>query len=243
MKLNPIQSAPAATGAASTPLKPKSFIPKSEWFVPAGLLLLSLVPVIAGAARVVELTGGAEVTASNARFFGSPVPVIIHIFSATIFCMLGAFQFAPSLRRSGNRWHRMAGRILVPCGLAAALSGLWMSQFYQLPPTDGVLLYWMRLVFGTTMVFSLLFGFVLIRRRDFNGHGAWMMRGYAIGMGAGTQVFTHVFWMLVFGVPDEFTRALLMGAGWVINLAVAEWVIRTRLARPARRPSFVPHDI
>ena len=34
-----------------------------------------------------------------------------------------------------------------------------------------------------------------------------MMRGYAIGLGAGTQVFTHVPWLLAFGVPDEFTRA------------------------------------
>ena len=27
---------------------------------------------------------------------------------------------------------------------------------------------------------------------------------------------------------DVLSRALLMGAGWVINLAVAEWIIRRR---------------
>jgi hypothetical protein len=67
-----------------------------------------------------------------------------------------------------------------------------------------------------------------------------MMRGYAIGLGAGTQVLTHVPWFLLLGVPDEFTRALLMGAGWVINLAAAEWIIRKRRARqsqPRRAPS------
>ena len=46
-----------------------------------------------------------------------------------------------------------------------------------------------------------------------------MMRGYAIGLGAGTQVLTNVPWLLAFGAPGEFTRALLMAAGWVINLA------------------------
>ena len=35
--------------------------------------------------------------------------------------------------------------------------------------------------------------------------------------------------------PPELSRALLMGAGWVINLAVAEWAIRTRPAQRARR--------
>jgi hypothetical protein len=58
--------------------------------------------------------------------------------------------------------------------------------------------------------------------------------GYAIGLGAGTQVLTHVAWMLIFGTPGEFPRALLMGAGWVINLVVAEWIIRKRPAHPPR---------
>jgi hypothetical protein len=31
---------------------------------------------------------------------------------------------------------------------------------------------------------------------------------------------------LLLGKPNEFENALLMGAAWVINLAVAEWSIR-----------------
>jgi len=49
-----------------------------------------------------------------------------------------------------------------------------------------------------------------------------MMRGYAIGLGAGTQVATLLAGELVGGPPDEFSRALLNGTGWVINLALAE---------------------
>jgi hypothetical protein len=49
------------------------------WLIPAGLILLSLVPVAAGAFRIAELTGGAEVTPENARFFASPLPVAVHI--------------------------------------------------------------------------------------------------------------------------------------------------------------------
>ena len=197
------------------------------WLAPAGLVLLSLVPIVAGAARLTELTGGAQITAENARFFGSPIPVVVHIISASTFCLLGAFQFAAAdrLRRGRRNWHRIAGRILIPSGLLAALSGLWMSLFYALPPSDGEILRVLRLIFGSAMVLSIVLGALAIRSRDFKRHGAWMMRGYAIGLGAGTQVFTHVPWMLLVGVPDENTRAVLMGAGWMINVAVAEYLI------------------
>jgi hypothetical protein len=84
------------------------------------------------------------------------------------------------------------------------------------------------------MLLSILLGVAAIRRRDFAQHGDWMLRGYAIGMGAGTQVLTLAAGAVILGPPGELSRALLMGAGWVINLAVAEWVIRKRLAPPAR---------
>ncbi len=34
--------------------------------------------------------------------------------------------------------------------------------------------------------------------------------------------------ILIAGMPGEIAKALLMAAGWVINLAVAEWIIRRR---------------
>ena len=73
------------------------------------------------------------------------------------------------------------------------------------------------------------------------GHRAWMTRGYALGLGAGRQVLTLATGELIAGPPGELSRALLMGAGWVINLAVAEWAIRKRPHRaPAGRATRVP---
>ena len=206
----------------------------AEWLVPAGLLVLSAVPVLAGAVRMTQLAGGAAVTPENARFFAAPLPIVLHIISITLYSILGAFQFAPGLRRRRRAWHRRAGWLLVPAGLVVALSGLWMAHFYPWPAGDGVILYAQRLLFGSVMALSMILGTVAILRRDLAGHGAWMIRGYAIGLGAGTQVLTHVPWVLLFGTPGELPRAVLMGAGWVINLVVAEWIIRRRLARPAR---------
>jgi hypothetical protein len=111
-----------------------------------------------------------------------------------------------------------------------ALTGLWMAHFYPWPAGDGELVYILRLVFGSAMTVSIVLALGAIRRRDFVSHGAWMTRGYAIGMGAGTQVLTHLPWFILVGKPGELSRAMLMGAGWVINLGVAEWVIRRRAA-------------
>ncbi|GIH22392.1 membrane protein [Acrocarpospora phusangensis] len=199
---------------------------RREWLAPAGLLVLSAVPVAAGAFRLTQLTGGAAVTAENARFFASPIPVALHIVGATLYCVLGAFQFVPGFRRRRSGWHRAAGRLLIPCGLIAALSGLWMTLFYPRPPGDGDLLAAFRLLFGTAMVACILLGLAAIRRRDITRHRAWMIRGYAIGQGAGTQAVTQLPLILLAGAPIETTRALLLAAAWVINLAVAEWIIR-----------------
>ncbi len=52
-----------------------------------------------------------------------------------------------------------------------------------------------------------------------------MIRAYAIALAAGTQAFTEGIGGAMFGT-GELRGDLAKGAGWVINLAVAEWAIR-----------------
>jgi uncharacterized membrane protein len=178
--------------------------------VPAGLILLSLVPVLAGSARLAQPAAAS-------------LPLVVHIVSASGYAILGAFQFSPGLRR--RRWHRIAGRVLVPLGLAVGLSALWLDQF----ASSGGLLYVFRLVFATAMLASLVLGFAAIRSGDVRRHRAWMTRAYAIALAAGTQVVTQGVGGAIVGT-GELNLALLAGAGWVVNLAVAEWAIRRRPA-------------
>jgi uncharacterized membrane protein len=196
--------------------------------------VLSVVPLASGAFRLTQLAGGAEITPANARFFASPMPVVLHIVSAAVYSILGAFQFAWGFRRRWPRWHRVVGRLLVPCGLLVGLSGLWMTVFYPPPDGDGALLYALRLLFGSAMVVAIVLGLTTIRRGEVQRHRAWMARAYAIGLGAGTQVLTLGLGEAVSGPPSELGRALLMGTAWAINLLVAEWAIHRR---PAPAPS------
>ena len=203
-----------------------------DWWVQVVLIGLFVIPMVAGTSRLVELAGGPAILPTNPRVDASPLPVVVHIVSAIGYAVLGAFQFSSGLRRRHPGWHRAAGRVLVVLGLAVAGSALWMTQFYGQPEHTGDLLYLFRLTFGTAMAAFIVLGFTAIRRRDIDSHRAWMTRTYALALGAGTQVFTQGLGEAILGT-HEGTRDVLLGSAWVINLAVAEYLIR----RPARRRS------
>jgi uncharacterized membrane protein len=207
------------------------------WLLPAGLVLLSFVPVAAGLSRLTQLATGGPITPGNERFFDSPVPVVVHVAGVLGYALLGALQFWPQLRARHPRYHRYAGRLVVPCGFAVALSGLWMTLFYAEPPTDNALLEVFRVIAASAMATCLVLGVVAVRRRDFVRHRAWMVRAYAIALGAGTQVFTHLPWVLLVGTPGGYPRDAMMATGWLINVAVAEWFLRRR---PSRRRDAAP---
>jgi hypothetical protein len=122
-----------------------------------------------------------------------------------------------------------------------------MTLFYPWPAGDGALLYVLRLLFGSAMVVSIVLGFTTIRRGDVMGHRVWMTRGYAIGLGAATQMLTLMAGELVAGPPTELSRGLLMGAGWVMTLRVGVLFpvlitskLRTSCPRPATRCKLIP---
>ena len=202
----------------------------SSWSVPLALVILSLIPVVSGLLRLFEVAGGPQLMPPNPRIDASPAPLVLHVLGAAVYAVLGAFQFPARLRRRYPAWHRRSGRILVAAGLVVAGSGLWMTLFYPDAP-GGVLLWAIRLLVGSAMAASIVLGFAAIRRRrDIPAHRAWMIRAYALGLGAGTQAFTEGIGVALLGTTD-LSKAISLGSGWLINAVVAELVIRRPTAR------------
>jgi uncharacterized membrane protein len=191
------------------------------------LLFLSVVPVAAGAARLMQMLAGD--VSSSARFMGMPGPVLLHIVAAALFCVLGTFQFDAALRRRNTSLHRYSGRLVAACGLLAALTGLWMAARLPIPvEQQGPLLYAARMLVGLCMAGAILAAVRAVLLGRFDQHRAWMIRAYALGQGAGTQVLFLLPVALVAGAPTYLLRDLLMASAWGLNALVAEWLIRRR---------------
>lgn len=217
---------------------------RADFTIPALLILFSLVPTIGGIARFMSMSGNAVVTDENARFVHSPTPIIIHIISATLYCILGAFQFSRGFRLRWPGLHRRAGRVLALCGLQAGATGFWMTVSYRIPAYhQGPLLYAVRIVVAAAMVASILVAWRSILRRDVPRHEAFMIRAYALGQGAGTQVVVLLPWMLISGQSEGLTRDLLMTLAWAINVIVAEVIIARRASSPPKRVLAQPHKV
>lgn len=204
--------------------------PRSNGRLAAALYLLAAIPLVAGTLRLVQLSGGPDLVPADPRFDAAPAAMVLHIVASAVFALLGVLQLLPRFRRTHRTWHRRAGQVLVTAGLLVTSSALWLTMFYDPQPGTGRLLYVFRLVVVVAMTVSIERGFAAARRRDIPRHRAWMIRAYALGLGAGTQVFTEGFGEVFFG-PGVLAGDLAKGAGWAINLLVAEWVTRRPVSR------------
>lgn len=200
--------------------------PSTGWPTAAGLLALLAVPLTFGGLRLAQLAGGPAVLPDE-RFPELPFALVIHIVAAAVYGLGGLAQFLPRFRRRHARWHRRAGRVIAAAGLLVGLSAAWMTLVYPAQPGTGAALFVLRLVASTALVLFIGLGVTAARRRDLATHRAWMIRAYAIGVAAGTQVFTEGIGGALLG-DGVVAGDLSKGAAWLLNLAVAEAVIRAR---------------
>lgn len=208
--------------AASGPAAPW---PLRERWLLAGLLLLAAVPVAAACSRLVFFGVGATHPAV-ARFSAAPAAMILHLLSASLFALLGAWQLIPAARLRAPRRHARLGQLAWAAGLLCALSAFWALAAYPPAAGDPPPLFWLRALAAAAMAACLLAGMRAARQRRYGAHRAWMLRAYALGLGAGTQVLTHLPFVLSAESPSPAARLLCMGSAWLINLAVAEYLLR-----------------
>lgn len=207
----------------------------SHFRVSHALLALSAVPLVAGAVRLAQLASG-NLDASYARFGQAPWPVTVHVLAATLFSLLGPFQLDPRSRARAPGWHREAGSVALLSGLVVAASGAYMALTYAIPDAlQGSLLRVTRVVVGGGMFVSLLLALRALFAARFDVHGAWMLRAYALGLGAGTQVLVLLpFELFLAGPVQGLPRDILLVAAWGLNLVAAELLI---LRKSVRRPA------
>lgn len=164
--------------------------------------------------------------------------LVVHIFTAAVALVVGPLQFIAAVR-ARRRTHRALGRIYLLAGvLPSAVTAIPVALWSGRPLT--------QLGLTTAAVLWLVTGglaYRAARRRDFVAHQNWMTRNYALTFLAVTSRILVPLLLLAwvpFGGPDagsigeHATSMIPVGQtlGWIINLIVAEHLIRRRrLAR------------
>lgn len=207
-----------------------------EWTLLAVLFVYSFVPSFGGLLRVVELASSQAIMPANPRAISDPTPIVVHVFSSFVFCIGGAVQFLPSIRREAPRVHRKLGYAVAFSGVLSAATGLWMTCVFVFPPAlQGALLFWVRIGVGIAMIAFVIRAVSAAISGRVTSHRASMLRAYALGQGASTQAVLGLVWIVSVGYePSGLARELLMSVAWVINLFVAEQVLRS-MRRPVYR--------
>lgn len=223
------------TLSATPGARSRSWNALAAWLVPAGLVLLSLVPSAMGVVRLAGFVLGRATLPDHARLAMYAPLVAVHAATAMVFALLGALQFSAPLRR--RAFHGLAGRVLVPAGALAAVTGIWLAISMPEPAEHIPLLRTFRVLAGLATLTCLAEGLLALSHRDYAAHGAWLTRAYALFAAAGTQVFTLLPYMTLAQQKSPGVSSALLLSGWVINLAVAEIVIRRRRASRSRAGS------
>lgn len=195
----------------------------SAWLV-VGLVVFSALPLTFGILRLMQLAGLSDVMPEASA---PAIPLVSHIIGALAYTLLGAIQFSPEIRRRWPAWHRIAGRLALVGAALVVGSALWLTAAYVTPSFGGLVLAGLRVAVAAAMAASIALGLAAVLRREISRHREWMIRAYALGLGAATQMLVLMVAEIVTGgPPTDLDRALLMGLAWGLNLTVAEWRIR-----------------
>jgi hypothetical protein len=144
-----------------------------------------------------------------------------HIFGASVILITGFFQF--SQRVYANRpLHRTLGKIYIFGVLFFAAPGAYVMTFF-IHRGAGVFISF--LIQNTLWITFTLSAWLLIKKRNIDGHVMMMRRSYALAFAAVTLRF-YIWLFTVFGNGVGFANNYLIIAflSWVPNLLLVELI-------------------
>jgi len=192
--------------------------------VPAALFFGTILSIILALVQVVQIPLDA-LPEDSRRLSAAAVWHFMHVLGGATFGILGPIQFSRVLMRKYGRLHRVIGRVFVVAGAMISLSA--MTLLWHFPDTYSAAMNSGRLLFGIALGGALALAMQAIRQRDFIRHRNWMIRAYAIGMGATavTMVFFPIY--AITGEPPTglVADSIFLGS-WAACVVFAEVLVR-----------------
>jgi uncharacterized membrane protein len=201
------------------------------------LAVFSFIPVLTAGIDVVQIPA-ATYPEDAAHLAAAPVSWFLHALTGVAFGIAGPMNFFLAQRRRFGRLHRVTGRVFAVAGLVLGLTAL--SLLLSVEPQRTPVVDVTRAVFGLALIGAITKAILAIRRRDIQGHRAWVIRAFAFGMGLGTVALVFFPIYLVTGAPPKgLASDILFAVSWSLNVGIAEWIIRS--TAPSARRLTTPH--
>lgn len=151
----------------------------------------------------------------------------IHIILALAALLAGPLAFLKSTRKRTKAFHRMIGKIYVLAVFLNFIPGLYVA-FYA---TGGWISTVGFIILDTVWLITTYKAFSLAKNRKISEHKRWMIRSYAVTL-ANTSIYilTMIFTNGA-GLEYEPGYRIAVWGSWVLNLMIAELLIRLLLKK------------
>ena len=184
----------------------------------------TLLTILLALVQVVQIPLGV-LPEDSQRLGTAPVWHFMHVLGGATFGILGPIQFGRALLPRYGLLHRIVGRVFVAAGAMISLSSLGL--LWRFPDAYSTAINSGRLLFGIGLGVALAIAMQAIHKRDFTRHRNWMIRAYAIGIGATavTMVFFPIY--LITGQPPTGLASDIAFLGaWTACVVFAEGLVR-----------------
>lgn len=155
--------------------------------------------------------------------------LVLHVVGSATALLFGSVQLVPRVR---SRWpwlHRWVGRLYASGCLLGGIGGLVMAFGSTAGP-------WATVGFGGLAIAWLATTALAWRTavaRNYAAHRAWAIRSWSLTFAAVTfRLYLPIFPMLGLPFVDGYRAASIYA--WLINLGVAEWVVRRSVSTAGR---------
>jgi hypothetical protein len=176
-----------------------------------------------------------EVDDINYGYALHPWVTLLHAVPGAIFMITGPMQFIEGLRKRSPVIHKSSGYLFILSSITLGISGLSIAIFFPFGGTGETVT---SIIFGGLFLASIIYGLYLAIQKQFLKHKHWMMRAFSLGLGIVTIRFigplTEIF--LPEGASADLVFTSAMSIGWLLHLAVAEYLIRRKKSN-VRKPT------
>jgi hypothetical protein len=147
-----------------------------------------------------------------------------HILAGGLFLSLMPVQFSAGIRRRYVRFHRWSGRVLLIVAVPAALTGL-LLQIRS--PYGGMLALSATVAVAALFLACGLLAYLAIRRRDTATHRDWMIRLFAVALGAAFVRVAGLLLLIITGARPLDLLGLSFWIGFAVSVLFGEILIRS----------------